>query len=122
MNTVYLAGDGVEVAKTAVDAVITAMSDVFYPVRQHHHPDYWSVYPDVLSGGKSGACRHRHFPFPDERGSRLIGSLAGAGFTRSRIFLFLPSEVLYMGYMFSFWFDIVESALSFLYNEDSDND
>ena len=29
MNTVYLAGDGVEVAKTAVDAVITAMSDVF---------------------------------------------------------------------------------------------
>ena len=29
MNTVLLAGDGVEVAKTAVDAVITAMSDVF---------------------------------------------------------------------------------------------
>ena len=29
MNTVYLAGDGVEVAKTAVNAVITAMSDVF---------------------------------------------------------------------------------------------
>lgn len=29
MNTVFLAGDGVEVAKTAVDAVITAMSDVF---------------------------------------------------------------------------------------------
>lgn len=29
MNTVLLSGDGVEVAKTAVDAVITAMSDVF---------------------------------------------------------------------------------------------
>jgi len=29
MNTVLLAGGGVEVAKTAVDAVITAMSDVF---------------------------------------------------------------------------------------------
>lgn len=29
MSTVLLAGDGVEVAKTAVDAVITAMSDVF---------------------------------------------------------------------------------------------
>lgn len=29
MNTVLLAGDGVGVAKTAVDAVITAMSDVF---------------------------------------------------------------------------------------------
>lgn len=29
MNPVFLAGDGVEVAKTAVDAVITAMSDVF---------------------------------------------------------------------------------------------
>lgn len=29
MHTVLLAGDGVEVAKTAVDAVITAMSDVF---------------------------------------------------------------------------------------------
>lgn len=29
MNTVFLAGEGVEVAKTAVDAVITAMSDVF---------------------------------------------------------------------------------------------
>lgn len=29
MYTVFLAGDGVEVAKTAVDAVITAMSDVF---------------------------------------------------------------------------------------------
>ena len=29
MNTVLLAGDGVEVAKTAVDAVITSMSDVF---------------------------------------------------------------------------------------------
>ncbi len=29
MNTVLLAGNGVEVAKTAVDAVITAMSDVF---------------------------------------------------------------------------------------------
>lgn len=29
MNTVLLAGEGVEVAKTAVDAVITAMSDVF---------------------------------------------------------------------------------------------
>lgn len=29
MNSVFLAGDGVEVAKTAVDAVITAMSDVF---------------------------------------------------------------------------------------------
>jgi len=29
MNTVLLAGDSVEVAKTAVDAVITAMSDVF---------------------------------------------------------------------------------------------
>lgn len=29
MNTVLLVGDGVEVAKTAVDAVITAMSDVF---------------------------------------------------------------------------------------------
>lgn len=29
MNTVLLAGDGVKVAKTAVDAVITAMSDVF---------------------------------------------------------------------------------------------
>lgn len=29
MNTVLLAGDGVEVVKTAVDAVITAMSDVF---------------------------------------------------------------------------------------------
>ena len=29
MNTVLLACDGVEVAKTAVDAVITAMSDVF---------------------------------------------------------------------------------------------
>lgn len=29
MNTVFLAGDGVEVAKAAVDAVITAMSDVF---------------------------------------------------------------------------------------------
>lgn len=29
MNTVLLAGDGVTVAKTAVDAVITAMSDVF---------------------------------------------------------------------------------------------
>lgn len=29
MSTVFLAGDGVEVAKTAVDAVITAMSDVF---------------------------------------------------------------------------------------------
>ena len=29
MNTVLFAGDGVEVAKTAVDAVITAMSDVF---------------------------------------------------------------------------------------------
>lgn len=29
MDTVLLAGDGVEVAKTAVDAVITAMSDVF---------------------------------------------------------------------------------------------
>lgn len=29
MNTVLLAGDGVVVAKTAVDAVITAMSDVF---------------------------------------------------------------------------------------------
>lgn len=29
MNTVLLDGDGVEVAKTAVDAVITAMSDVF---------------------------------------------------------------------------------------------
>ena len=29
MNTVLLAGDSVVVAKTAVDAVITAMSDVF---------------------------------------------------------------------------------------------
>ena len=29
MYTAFLAGDGVEVAKTAVDAVITAMSDVF---------------------------------------------------------------------------------------------
>lgn len=29
MNTVLLAGNGVQVAKTAVDAVITAMSDVF---------------------------------------------------------------------------------------------
>ena len=29
MNPAFLAGDGVEVAKTAVDAVITAMSDVF---------------------------------------------------------------------------------------------
>ena len=29
MNPVFLAGNGVEVAKTAVDAVITAMSDVF---------------------------------------------------------------------------------------------
>ena len=29
MYTVFFAGDGVEVAKTAVDAVITAMSDVF---------------------------------------------------------------------------------------------
>ncbi len=29
MNPVFLAGDGVGVAKTAVDAVITAMSDVF---------------------------------------------------------------------------------------------
>lgn len=29
MNSVFLAGNGVEVAKTAVDAVITAMSDVF---------------------------------------------------------------------------------------------
>ena len=29
MNTVPLAGEGVEVAKTAVNAVITAMSDVF---------------------------------------------------------------------------------------------
>lgn len=29
MNPVFLAGGGVEVAKTAVDAVITAMSDVF---------------------------------------------------------------------------------------------
>ena len=29
MYTVFLAGEGVEVAKTAVDAVITAMSDVF---------------------------------------------------------------------------------------------
>ena len=29
MNTVLLAGDGVEVPKTAVDAVITDMSDVF---------------------------------------------------------------------------------------------
>ena len=29
MNPVFLAGDGVEVAKTAVNAVITAMSDVF---------------------------------------------------------------------------------------------
>ena len=29
MNPVFLAGEGVEVAKTAVDAVITAMSDVF---------------------------------------------------------------------------------------------
>lgn len=29
MYPVSLAGDGVEVAKTAVDAVITAMSDVF---------------------------------------------------------------------------------------------
>ena len=29
MNTVLLAGETVEVAKTAVDAVITAMSDVF---------------------------------------------------------------------------------------------
>ena len=29
MNTVLLAGEGVEVAKTAVEAVITAMSDVF---------------------------------------------------------------------------------------------
>lgn len=29
MNTVLRAGDGVKVAKTAVDAVITAMSDVF---------------------------------------------------------------------------------------------
>lgn len=29
MNTVLLAGEGAEVAKTAVDAVITAMSDVF---------------------------------------------------------------------------------------------
>lgn len=29
MNTILLAGEGVEVAKTAVDAVITAMSDVF---------------------------------------------------------------------------------------------
>lgn len=29
MNHVFLAGEGVEVAKTAVDAVITAMSDVF---------------------------------------------------------------------------------------------
>ncbi|MEE0099152.1 MAG: hypothetical protein UEM79_07475 [Gemmiger sp.] len=29
MNTVLLAGEGVEVAKTAVDAVITAMGDVF---------------------------------------------------------------------------------------------
>lgn len=29
MNTVLLAGEGVEVAKTAVDAVITAISDVF---------------------------------------------------------------------------------------------
>lgn len=29
MNAVLLAGNGVEVAKTAVDAVITAMSDVF---------------------------------------------------------------------------------------------
>lgn len=29
MYTVFFAGDSVEVAKTAVDAVITAMSDVF---------------------------------------------------------------------------------------------
>ena len=29
MYTVFFAGDGVEVAKTAGDAVITAMSDVF---------------------------------------------------------------------------------------------
>ena len=29
MNPVFLAGEGVEVAKTAVDAVITTMSDVF---------------------------------------------------------------------------------------------
>ena len=29
MNPVFLAGEGVGVAKTAVDAVITAMSDVF---------------------------------------------------------------------------------------------
>lgn len=29
MNPVFLAGEGVEVAKTVVDAVITAMSDVF---------------------------------------------------------------------------------------------
>ena len=29
MNTVLLADEGVEVAKTAVEAVITAMSDVF---------------------------------------------------------------------------------------------
>lgn len=29
MSPVFLAGEGVEVAKTAVDAVITAMSDVF---------------------------------------------------------------------------------------------
>ena len=29
MNPVFLGGEGVEVAKTAVDAVITAMSDVF---------------------------------------------------------------------------------------------
>ena len=57
MNTVMLAagGETVEVAKTAVDAVITAMSDVF-----------------TLSGGKSGACRHRHFPFSDERCTRLM--------------------------------------------------
>ena len=29
MNTVFLAGDGVEVAKSAMETVITAMADVF---------------------------------------------------------------------------------------------
>ena len=29
MNTVYLAGDGVEVAKSAMETIIAAMTDVF---------------------------------------------------------------------------------------------
>lgn len=72
MNTVFLAGDGVEVAKTAVDAVITAMSDVFTLSGNIITQITGSAYPAVLSGGKSGARWHRHFPFSDERCTRLM--------------------------------------------------